>query len=976
MDARACAPCPQGSFSAGTNAVACALCPLGYSAPAAGSTACTICAASTYAATEGAGLCTACPSGRITSLTGQTAATACVSPASNYAFGIIALVLALPIAYFYIYRGRFYEVANSRYYDDIAPITRALQVNFKSIKGALQLVERLRKLRIEAARAAEGRLSALWLYWKWIKFIFVVTLAVSQVAFVNFIMSLLRIGFNALLIYRGYRIYIKLPYLVILNLQLDKVFVFVRVILRPFVQLLSYLADINIDINLEVVNITCEGSKLPLYILYDFLVFGIVLVVIVSDFTLLPTKVYAACKQSYLRLYQLKISLHILNRHHRKILGWYKFRDLGYGYMTKDAARWLLVKVVSFVTDANPIPSVLSVALSLVQVSRLFAYSAAAYPSCNEVVGLYYFDAVLGYGSAIVVWMIMLPVIYTTADALVPFWGEFVVDLNDNEKQMAVAWLYSTDAAGALDIIPTLRREDSSITPSALNNLGLERLESVYRLAVTWLSPDAWVLETLRMWVSDWDALRPDPSLLPKSSYDCEPTLSMRDLMAGSVRESMVGSRAFKLPPFFSLSTDVYKRSTARGAIVRMLMLPGIASGFFHMADRHGRRSWRIVAQKYLLFLRVSLLGVWDERAYDGYGIGSKRYTEELSLEPPGQDEQQDLEGGAPDDSDDAALEVGFEDSLAAPSCVATKEEGEEEEGSLRLDALPLYAAEHAPCDEPLSTYFDMGGLEEEEEEWEEEEGSLRLDALPLYAAERAPCDELLSLYISTDSEADGSRASPPVPETSRLENWLDSESEGSEERRAAPPPSAPQPAAAPAAAPVQSYEDPSELMGSLLSIRAVVFVALPLCSVLTVFVTNTSRAPLFSRPSSKYPDIRFSPLLTLQPDMGAYDSFAEYPAPMRWCLLAHEVLEQSRALNWLIGVFSTAMSIGILYDTDTLFWVFSSAVVLVLAAVLRALDVIVFVAFYFDIVRHKDEGNDLAKSRHMAHRASIYSKI
>lgn len=99
--------------------------------------------------------------------------------------------------------------------------------------------------------------------------------------------------FSALIIYRDFKVHLRIPYAQIVEAFFAHFASFLSVLLVPFLWALNELAKINI--NLSVINVTCLGSQAPLFLLLNLLILGVVIVTIESGvFTYWSTTVMNA----------------------------------------------------------------------------------------------------------------------------------------------------------------------------------------------------------------------------------------------------------------------------------------------------------------------------------------------------------------------------------------------------------------------------------------------------------------------------------------------------------------------------------------------------------------------------------------------------------------------------------------------------------------------------------------------------------
>ncbi len=180
---------------------------------------------------------------------------------------------------------------------------------------------------------------------------------------------------------------------------------------------------------------------------------------------------------------------------------------------------------------------------------------------------------------------------------------------------------------------------------------------------------------------------------------------------------------------------------------------------------------------------------------------------------------------------------------------------------------------------------------------------------------------------------------------------------------------------------------DPNTLMWSLISIRIVLLLLVPKLSIFCIFVINTAHVPLFTTDSdfktnqSTLSSINnfylkfnpWSPFSTIEVQgNGKMERISSYMVDysnieksvlFHGVIFAYELMRQSRILNWIYGCVLTTLSIGILFDTETLIWAYSGWVVILPVCFIQSLWVVIHLARIHSFIKIKTETQILKDS-------------
>jgi hypothetical protein len=166
--------------------------------------------------------------------------------------------------------------------------------------------------------------------------------------------------------------------------------------LYPFFALFQTLA--NLHINLSTVNVSCAGSQAPIELLIDCCILGLTIVLIKSDYQ-----------------YLFNILLPNINNA-------FLMNSLEKGSFLFNPYVYYCIAVMG-VNALNPFQVCLRYAIGYITIASFGANHYVAHqvtPSCDQVPSAPYFDSLLGYGSSLIAWWLILPTIYTLASVVVP----------------------------------------------------------------------------------------------------------------------------------------------------------------------------------------------------------------------------------------------------------------------------------------------------------------------------------------------------------------------------------------------------------------------------------------------------------------------------------------------------------------------------------------------------------------------------
>ena len=223
-----------------------------------------------------------------------------MNPAINFILGSVAFVLAAMAIFEYVWRGRLLRIAYQRrerlVYKLIA-MYGAMLTTADMITRAGNVLQKMKKSQDAGRRltwhpvswccfcyracCSEYVLRAAF-------FLILVPLVILCVTSLYVFHSTLRIVFQAMVLWRAYKRNIHIsfthkflnPFLRHIGAAIGSNEI-VYILTFPYVYLIDKISNINI--NLQAVQVTCNGAQSPLYLFVDIVVVGVVILVIQSD---------------------------------------------------------------------------------------------------------------------------------------------------------------------------------------------------------------------------------------------------------------------------------------------------------------------------------------------------------------------------------------------------------------------------------------------------------------------------------------------------------------------------------------------------------------------------------------------------------------------------------------------------------------------------------------------------------------------
>jgi hypothetical protein len=394
---RTCLDCPAGTYSSGISPI-CISCPLNYYQPNTRSTACITCGV-----------------GYITAGTGTINKAQCVNPTSSFVVGGLSLAFAAVVFLVYVCMGRLQQLAIHRKHNLVREsfiIYGALARFCDLIASENLIIQHIRSLQNNQPWKRLSRIALL---------VVIVTLFVPAILILSIASSAMAILFNVVVIWRGYRylynlsltdLFHRMNYFVDLISQAIGYGEIIQMIAYPFIYVFIELAQVNF--NFVSVQISCDGSKAPLSLLFDLLILGVIVVVIESD-----VQVFWVCafNNALAKLNGLIMSRHYMSSYQRTAF-----------------SQFFCSILLSFFPQPHRL---IQYVLGSLTLTAFFADDGhnAINSNCNSATSIP-MDTILAYSSTIFAGIFFFPTVYVIAQVLVPCFYSKKKEQHINEKEI------------------------------------------------------------------------------------------------------------------------------------------------------------------------------------------------------------------------------------------------------------------------------------------------------------------------------------------------------------------------------------------------------------------------------------------------------------------------------------------------------------------------------------------------------------
>lgn len=566
IGASACQACLSGCYSTNIASTFCAISPLGYytNAPDA-ATGILICPIGTYQSTEGAfssTFCHACPRSR-TSSPGTTDISNCFDPSTNFAIGILALSIAIPLGFIYIVLGdidRYSYLRTQKLTQSCASLYSHL---YSAIMGKLRDRHKARR---KADHHAGGN---------YIRTFFFLVLGVSVwfiSAGITLGFSMFSICFHSLilsksLIFEGRLLIEKLKVWIEFA---NVIFPFLRSIFYPLKELLMFLFDFHVD--LTIINVTCTGSQAPLELLVNIAIVVLVLLYIGSDYAIWIEVHLQATLQAYIA--------------DCTSAGMRTFFFSGWSLKLKAFALFIVLHVHFMVVQYS---------VSFVKLGP-FIQSGWVHDSqlvCDGVNAVPNMDTVLAFVSTVIFYALIVPVVYTIGRVLCP-------GISTRDDQLATY----------------IQNYKSNPLPlAARTGIGSNTFANALRLATS--------LDGIFLYMSHhWAKNVPEGSDHPSALHLEDIMAYTESDFDGFGSEDAFGRLYTEIPNYWEM-TMMVGGGDIEWTLLRWIMVVLAQIPLVPLLSTLGRKCWMEICLKLGYFLSMCL-GVWTDEAFTRFRIAEK----------------------------------------------------------------------------------------------------------------------------------------------------------------------------------------------------------------------------------------------------------------------------------------------------------------------------------------------------------------
>ena len=659
-----CIACPPGSFSAMAGSGGFQPCPIGYYASESGSTSCTPCPVGFYSSLLGQVSCIACSGGQITPSLASISAEFCLSPLPNFSMGFVALALAIFIVSKYILYGNYNRIAFFRRERYVIPLAKICKATNDILKKTIR-------------QKREHNIIRLYSWIKVLLFLLVSMVWICMYSVIYFIGLLYSIFFASLILWRSLNVSFGLsPLLTIMSDALIKLAQSLGLpewllyyLLYPGIRIIEFLSIFQL--NLAGLNVTCNGAKAPIELLFNCFILAIYFIFLASEYFLLWNVSFQGLNQAFS---DLKTAEYFGN--FKKLWQDYHGHALKLSYVLRNISvitfsqsisnvskeLWFilvvcpvqlflifpisaLLKLCPFLVvvgifATNPLQSLLKYSFTFANLSNFIADNGLhpLSPACDNVAGAPMFDTILGMTSSILAWLLVIPVIYLLSEVLVPTPAKCGDTTSDASPMTGDAERNATA---------------DEVTPRASANTTSNRLFIYLQNMVdSSLSIDIWIIngfasfwaKYLQKKFREKKRVRSNmtinsiqlfqqkakirtsivhfKSLMATMNYNVSHTVEVDNQLLSQWAEV----KRNKLPPYAHLCRVVNEELKSNFEKCDFpLPYPIIASilsysGVGHVLVGKGRHYWGIVGNKYWIFAQICC-GVWTNEAVKAFEI-------------------------------------------------------------------------------------------------------------------------------------------------------------------------------------------------------------------------------------------------------------------------------------------------------------------------------------------------------------------
>ena len=272
--------CPAGTFIVRFSTYyQCTSCAPGYFS-AANATSCDPCPLNSYAESAGSAFCQSCPAGNVNGGLASARKNDCVNPTINFVLGLLSLFFGAVMIFFYIFYGRLQQIAFERRVWLVDKSALLFGIVFQMIEETQRICHAISTVLAQLAKDREERIlrEGNWCSFEYLTvkakrlllplLFFLLSALVALAVIAGTVLSaVIHVLFNAVLLFRGYKIYLSLKFSFLdritefldeLGFALNISFI-VDKLSYPLIYFLNLLSSISID--LASVKVNCSGSQ-------------------------------------------------------------------------------------------------------------------------------------------------------------------------------------------------------------------------------------------------------------------------------------------------------------------------------------------------------------------------------------------------------------------------------------------------------------------------------------------------------------------------------------------------------------------------------------------------------------------------------------------------------------------------------------------------------------------------------------------
>ncbi len=370
---------------------------------------CVVCPIGTWKGSAGDEFCERCPMNRITPMPGATALEECLSPEINFYVGFAFVGLNVLFFFEYFVHGRCHRIS----------FLRKKRVTERLVNEARALSPQLyyfaQRAEVDKERDTTFRLLKTW------SFLLQAFLISFLFIFAFFVGTLFSMFFKSLIIWKDLNINLDLNIDFISHLA-DLIDEFARFLHAPWLKQffipIEFIFQIfaSLNINLEAINITCEGASAPLELFFNLIIIGICVVIIESDFQLFRVLTFNSLTDVFL-----------LSARQPAYKSWV-YHEKGAKTIPSSKGKYaynatiMLTLVVRALSGFNFFQAFMQFLMTFVTIKKFTQDNGvhASSIACNQVPEFIDYDHYIAFLSSYTAYIMIIPMIYEIANILVP----------------------------------------------------------------------------------------------------------------------------------------------------------------------------------------------------------------------------------------------------------------------------------------------------------------------------------------------------------------------------------------------------------------------------------------------------------------------------------------------------------------------------------------------------------------------------